>query len=231
MSSRFLSILVSLVLLLAVVAGVWLSSRHESSGEPGAKVVKLSDRAIQFSALVNVQGFHDAAMSGYHAVVFQGGRASDASLFRAEVTDTQVLDALVSLGARPGNGLGLDTWEERRNQDHPAADKIIAGPTVEVFVRLPGTGDPVPLESIIEDPGGRGLDMKFGGHRANTARWKSGCILCLYSCPGSKVGNARYTVRDFVKRKTRFHVKTDTLPPDGTQVEIIFRLAAADTGE
>jgi hypothetical protein len=67
--------------------------------------------------------------------------------------------------------------------------------------------------------------MRFGGHRANIPRWKSGCVVCLYSCPGSKVGNARYTVRDWEKGTTRFRVRPGApLPEDGKQVRIIFRL-------
>jgi len=67
--------------------------------------------------------------------------------------------------------------------------------------------------------------MRFGGHRANIPKWKSGCVVCLYSCPGSKVGNARYTVRDWVKETTRFRVRKDApLPADGGRVSVIFRL-------
>lgn len=66
--------------------------------------------------------------------------------------------------------------------------------------------------------------MRFGGHRENIPRWKSGCVVCLYSCLGSKVGNARYTVRDFVKGTTDFRVRPGVLPEDGTEVTIIFRL-------
>jgi hypothetical protein len=39
------------------------------------------------------------------------------------------------------------------------------------------------------------------------------------------VGNARYTVRDYVRGTTRFGVRKGALPPDGTPVGVIFRLA------
>ena len=45
-------------------------------------------------------------MPGYHLIVWKDGGAAPAALFRAEVTDVQVLDALEKLGARPGNALG-----------------------------------------------------------------------------------------------------------------------------
>jgi hypothetical protein len=71
-----------------------------------------------------------------------------------------------------------------------------------------------------------GFRMRFGGHRANIHKWHSGCIVCLYSCPGSKVGNARYTVRDYVRETTRFRVRPGVLPPDGTGVTVLLRLTA-----
>ena len=139
--------------------------------------------------------------------------------------DTEVLDALERLGARPGNALGMGTWEERKESSSKAPDQVIAGPPVEILVRVPGRPALVTLDQILEDPGGRGFDMRFGGHRANIPKWKSGCIVCLYSCPGSKVGNARYTVRDWEKEATRFRVKKDApLPEDGKRVGIVFRL-------
>ena len=48
--------------------------------------------------------------------------------------------------------------------------------------------------------------------------------VCLYSCPGSKVGNANYTVRDFVAGEAHFQVNADVLPPDRTEVLVRFRL-------
>ena len=72
--------------------------------------------------------------------------------------------------------------------------------------------------------------MRFGGHRANVPEWHSGCVVCLYSCPGSKVGNATYTVRDWVEGTTRFRVRRGVLPPDGTPVTIVLRLHPAGSG-
>ena len=163
-------------------------------------------------------------MPGYHLIVWEDGRASHAALFRAQVTDVQVLDALEKLGAKPGNALPMETWDERKNPESKAPDKIIEGPPVEILVKVPGRKVLLTLGEILEDPGKRGFDMRFGGHRANIPKWKSGCVVCLYSCPGSKIGNARYTVRDYEKEATRFRVKPGVLPKDGTRVTIVFRL-------
>lgn len=219
MSKRF-SVLTVLVVLAALAAGATPDTT------PGK--VRVSGRQIEFPAVVTKGSFEremlGMGMPGYHLIVWHEGRASHASLFRAEVTDVQVLDALEKLGARPGNALGMETWEERKNSKSKAPDKVIEGPQVEILVQVPGRKKPLTLPEILEDPGGRGFDMRFGGHRENIPKWKSGCIVCLYSCPGSKVGNARYTVRDYEKEATRFRVKPGVLPEDGSRVTVVFRL-------
>jgi hypothetical protein len=186
--------------------------------------------SISFPATVSKESFeHHEMMPGYHFLVWEGGRSGDGALFRTSVTDIQVLEAMESLGAQPGNALGLDVWDERENPSSKAPDRVIEGPRVEILVRVPGRDEPLTLDEILVDPAGRGFDMRFGGHRDNIPAWKSGCVVCLYSCPGSKVGNARYTVRDFVEGTTRFAVREGSLPDDGTEVTIIFRLAEEKT--
>ncbi len=188
--------------------------------------VRVSGRAVEFPAAVSRASFEREllGMPGYHLIVWKDGGAAMAALFRAEVTDTEVLDALERLGAKPGNALGMGVWDDRKDSSSKAPDQVIQGPPVEILVRVPGRKEPLRLDQILQDPGGRGFDMRFGGHRANIPKWKSGCVVCLYSCPGSKIGNARYTVRDYEKETTRFRVRPGVLPEDGTRVTIVFRL-------
>jgi hypothetical protein len=194
---------------------------------PAARVVVRQPREIEFTATVNAKTFQSGwEMSGYHAIVWKGGGAAHAALLEAEVTDRQVLEALEDLGGKPGDNLPMEAWEERKNPKHPAPDLVIAGPAVEVLLRLPGHEGLVPLGSVLEDPGGRGLALRFGGNAANIPKWKSGCIVCLYSCPGSKIGNAKYTVRDYTRQATRFRVRPGILPPDGTPVRVVLRLSS-----
>ena len=211
-----------LAALAVFVAGVALRSR--SAEAPAA--IRLSGRQIEFPAVVTAGSFEREilGMPGYHLIVWKDGRAASAALLRAEVTDAEVLDALERLGARPGDALGMATWEERKDSASRAPDAVILGPPVEILVKVPGRKQPLTLAEILEDPGGRGFDMRFGGHRANIPKWKSGCVVCLYSCPGSKVGNARYTVRDYVKGTTKFRVRRGVLPEDGSRVSVVLRL-------
>jgi hypothetical protein len=188
--------------------------------------VRISGREIEFPAVVTAGSFQreTLGMPGYHLIVWKEGTAAKAALLRAEVTDTEVLNALERLGARPGDALGMGVWEERKDPHSHAPDQVIQGPPVEILVKVPGRRKPLTLGEILEDPGARGFDMRLGGHRANIPRWKSGCVVCLYSCPGSKVGNARYTVRDYQKGTTRFRVRPGVLPKDGDRVRVILRL-------
>lgn len=226
--SRHLLLAAALVLLGAGVAWA-LATRAGSSPAGPVRVDRRGGREVEFPATVSRKAFErellGVGMPGYHLIVWKDGKAAMAALFQAEVTDTQVLDALEKLGARPGNALGMATWDERKDRTSKAPDQVIAGPPVEILIRVPGRPAPLTLDQILEDPGGRGFDMRFGGHRANIPKWKSGCVVCLYSCPGSKVGNARYTVRDWVAGTTRFRVKKGApLPADGEKVGIVFRL-------
>jgi hypothetical protein len=180
---------------------------------------------IEFTATVHVRPFDGGwIMPGYHAVVSKKGRMAHAALLAADVTDTEILDALEALGAETGGTLPMDAWDERDNPRNRAPDRVIGGAPVEVLLRLPGRRAPVPLAEVLEDPGGRGLDLRLAGNRANIPKWKSGCVVCLYSCPGSKVGNARYTVRDWSRKVTRFRARPGALPPDGTSVGVVLRL-------
>lgn len=180
---------------------------------------------IEFAATVHAGAFNDGlTMRGYHAVVWKNGRAAHAALLETEVSDREVVAALEAIGARPGDNLSMDAWDRRRDPGSPAPDTLITGSPVEVLLRLPGRRELLPLSEVLEDPAGRGVELRFGGNAANIPKFRSGCIVCLYSCPGSKVGNARYTVRDYVKGVTRFRARQDALPPDGTRVGVILRL-------
>ena len=186
----------------------------------------LSDTCLK--ARVSGRGFTDSSMAGYHLIVWDEGGAADHSLFVATVSDVQVLDALESLGAQPGNALTIDSWDDRNESDAEAPDRVIQGPKLEIeFVLADGTV--LALTDLLTDAGGRGFDMRFGGHRENIPEWHSGCVVCLYSCPGSKVGNASYTVRDFVAGEAHFQVNEDVLPPDRTEVTVRFRLQGGTT--
>ncbi|MGH7451194.1 MAG: YdjY domain-containing protein, partial [bacterium] len=132
--------------------------------------------------------------------------------------------ALESAGAVAGNNLTMDAWDKRKDPKHPAPQTRIAGTPVEILVWWKELSEPKPLAELLDDPGGRDLDFRFGGNRDLIHHWHSGCLVCLYSCPGSKVGNAAYTVRDYATGATKFSPRKERLPKSGSVVAIIFRV-------
>jgi hypothetical protein len=140
------------------------------------------------------------------------------------VDDRAVYDALVKIGACPGNALIRAAWDRRRDPADPAPDVRVQGAPLRISLIWSGQSDPVPLGHLIEDPGEKGFDFRFGGHEDLIDAWNSGCVVCLYSCPGGKIGNAAYTIRDQVGRATRFRIRKDSFPPDETPVTVVIRL-------
>lgn len=197
-----------------------------AASAPAGIIVRPPDE-IELEATVHRGRFERLfGMSGYHAIAWKGGSSAGHALFESDASDTEVLDALERL-RRPGPEVPMDAWERRDDPRSAAPDTIASGPAVEVLVRLPKRAEPVPLSEILTDSAGRGVDLRFSGNRSNIPRWRSGCIVCLYSCPGAKVGNARYTLRDYANGTTRFRVRDGVLPADGSRVGLILRLARA----
>lgn len=209
------------------VAGLLAGPAYACATAPSGVVAIRSDSSIEFAAVVSADAFQAGGeIAGYHFIVWDGGGSADHALLLAQVSDVQVLDALESLGAQPGNGLQIDSWDDRHDPNAEAPRQVIAGPSVVIEVLVPGRNDALGLEEILVDPGERGFDMRFGGHRDNIGQWHSGCVVCLYSCPGSKVGNASYTVADFVQGATHFEVRPGVLPADGTEVTVRISLVS-----
>ncbi len=180
--------------------------------------------------------YHPGKFSGflrfvpnYHLLVWDDGGAARESLFSTPVPDTALINALERVGAVAGNNLTMDAWDKRKDPQHPAPQTRIAGTPVEILVWWQDDArrqllEPQPLAELLNDPGGRGLDFRFGGNRDLIHHWHSGCLVCLYSCPGSKVGNAAYTVRDYATGATQFTPRLERLPKSGGAVTIIFRV-------
>jgi len=160
----------------------------------------------------------------YHLLVWNDGKAAREALFATPVPDTTLIDAFEKLGAIAGNNLTMDAWDKRKDPKHSAPQTKITGTPVEIFVWWKSSSAPKPIAELLDDPGGRGLDFRFGGNRDLIQHWHSGCLVCLYSCPGSKVGNAAYTVRDYATDVTKFTPREDRLPKSGSEVAIIFRI-------
>ena len=188
-------------------------------------------KTIRFSAQLHLAAFQAGDPPGHHLITWEGGRAGKHALLRTKVKDADVLDALESLGAKPGNNLVAESWTERANPKHPAPDLQASGPklAITIVVRRPKL-PPLRLavQDLLVDVDRRGFDWRLAGNRDLIERWRSGCVVCLQSCPGSKIANAKATMRHLHQERSRFKPSQRALElGEGAQVEVEVRLVPA----
>ena len=217
-----------LVILLAAAPGALSAQATNRFGLDEKHPLKVDSKAGEVRLLAELQ---PAAFSGgwlkstpnYHAVVWKGGGAASEALLASYADDASFYDAMVSIGAVPGNNLTMAAWNDRKDPNSSAPDTRVKGSLVDVFVWWDGLPSPLPLADLLTDSAGKGIDMRFGGNKALIPEWHSGCIACLYSCPGGKVSNHAYTIRDYVKGTTKFSVNSNAVPKGTRQAVVFFR--------
>ncbi|HYI11758.1 MAG TPA: YdjY domain-containing protein [Thermoanaerobaculia bacterium] len=205
-----------------------LASTLFASAVPAAQpVIDRVQREVRIPAVVQPGAMNRPfGVKGHHAIVWKGGRARVWALFVSPVSDRDVRAALESLGARPGENLTPATWTDRKEPGSREPDKRVAGTPVEVFVEWKGSPR-VPLAKLLAEEGNEPrLDFRYGGNQRWQGQFKSGCIVCLYSCPGGAVGNHAHTIRDYVRDGVVYASRPERLPKGGTEVTITFALPA-----
>ena len=163
-------------------------------------------------------------MPWHHLVTWQRGRAADRALLVSPVSDRAVLDALVSLGARPGDNLHADAWEKLEDPDAPEPDVLAKGAAIDVTVQWESLDAPVPLRDLFVQEARDQVSFCLAGNERWIERWQSGCIVCAQSCPGAKIANAAVPMRTYLTQKDLFSLRPGALPPDGTEVAVTFRI-------
>lgn len=154
-------------------------------------------------------------------IVSRQGKLDDKAIFKADTSPSDFYDALVGIGAHPGNNLKLASRGER-----------VKGDRLVISATWPGLNKELSIHSIISDSAGRGFDIRFGGNRKTAVEASTGCLLCLESCPISITSNAAYPTIGPVKRlfspNSHFKGRQDTLPHVSRHpVIFIFRLAVS----
>lgn len=164
-------------------------------------------------------------VKGHHAVVWSGGRASTWALFESHANDHAIRRALRALGAGSGENLTADTWNARDDPASPEPDKRVEGTPIDVFITWKGLLRPLALGAFIAEKGRSvpDFDFRFGGNERYQPEFRSGCIVCLYSCPGGAIGNRSKTIRDYVRDGVIYEAIRDRLPPSGTEVTVILK--------
>ena len=183
-------------------------------------------REVRFRATVQPGAMsRPLGVQGHHAIVWRGGRASTWALFESHASDHDVRTGLRALGAKAGENLSPDTWNARDDKNSSEPDKRVEGTAVDVFVVWKGLAKPLALGAFIAEKNRSvpELDFRFGGHERYQEEFRSGCIVCLYSCPGGAIGNRARTIRDYVNDGVIYTSIREKLPPGGTDVTIILK--------
>jgi hypothetical protein len=154
-------------------------------------------------------------------ITWEGGLAATNALFTTFLPDSTVYDALVSIGAVPGNNLTYYPWSEISNPRNPGPDRKALGPSVAVEICYGGKS--YQPSAFLHDENGKPFSFRFSGNKKFIPEMRTGCIVCLESCPGGKIGNATYTMRDLVKKAARFTLLT--VPAIEDEAEVTIRIS------
>lgn len=199
--------------------GAVLSGSADLSPQPTKAhplFIDLKNRQVLVYAEVN--GINWNKPNSHWGVVYRGGKLSDKAILFTFCTPAEFHDALLQIGARPGNNLILSSSGE-----------IIEGDELRVSVTWPGLSRPLDLADILEDSSGKGFRIHFGGNRQRAVEEQTGCITCLESCPIGITSNAVYPAisswKRFFSPNSLFKGKTGILPVrEGDSVILIYRL-------
>ena len=133
-----------------------------------------------------------------HGIVFKDGSNGHKSLFMGYATPKAFYEALKEAGGTPGENMTMDNKETT----HVTGSKL-----------------------DIVDSNGKKLDMRFGGNLTAAEEKKTGCLVCLDSCPVGIVSNATYTYGAVEKRgEVKFKGNASVLPADNTLATVTFKI-------
>jgi hypothetical protein len=200
------------IFLLLVPLQLW-SATLPTKGEP--LLVDAANKRILIYAEVNGRNLETS--NPHWGIVAVGGRLADKGILRSFAAPLALHDALLKLGARPGDNLTAGS-----------SGQFVAGDHLEVTVTWPGLGRELPLAAIFDDETGKGFHIRFGGNREAARREHTGCVTCLESCWVAVTSNDRYPAISTLRRRffpnSRFKGKGALLPGDGRPVIVIYRL-------
>jgi hypothetical protein len=197
----------------------------QPAAQPSGLVIDRAHREVRFTATVQ-PGAMDRpfGVKGHHAIVWKGGKSHRWALFVSDASDRDVRLALDSLGAKRGENLTPDSWHAREDRANREPDKRVEGSRIGVYVEWKSRR--TPLSRVIAEKRrvAPQLDFRYGGHERFQKEFQSGCIVCLYSCPGGAIGNHAHPIRDYVRDGVVYASVPERLPPAGSRVTIVLKV-------
>ena len=101
----------------------------------------------------------------------------------------------------------------------------VTGSKLDISVNWQGAAKAYSFDEVIVDSNGKKLDMRFGGNLTAAEEKKTGCLVCLDSCPVGIVSNATYTYGAVEKRgEVKFKGNASVLPADNTLATVTFKI-------
>ena len=177
-------------------------------------IIDADKKEVIIEAIVNGKYFTNP--SRHHGIVFEGGKYGDRAVLIGLSDEREVYQALIDIGAVAGNNLKLEEYTK--------VSKNVDGQKLDVFVTWDGLGKEIPFAEIIKSDDVRDMDIRFGGNFEAAKENRTGCILCLDSCPIAITSDAAYATAELDSKKIDKFIREDVLPKDGEKVSVIFRI-------
>lgn len=229
-----LGLTVLLISLLIILGSSSLSQSADKPTEATPLLVLTAQKEVRVFGHIFPARFNAAKgpEAQYHFLVWQAG-TSPGALIETPADDLDFHDAILGLGAQPGNNLTMAAWTGRHDHDNPAPKQTVSGSQLDIRIAWSDNPNGLSIDQVFSQPPTPNpqplSSWRFSGNRD---RWfntiplvpRPGCLMCLYSCPSGKVSNGALSIADYVHEPQRFHADTDQLPPDGTAVIVTFQI-------
>ena len=181
-------------------------------------VVDVPSRTVKMYAELSLE--HLTRTTGHWGIGCRSGTLADRFILVSPADPLDFHDALIRVGARPGNNLEPDSY-----------GRHVTGDALAVTVSWPGLRAPLDLKEIFHDETGRGFAIRFGGNREAARKHRTGCLTCLESCPVGITSNAAYPHISGIQRSimpnSRFRGRPEALPrKDAFPLAVCYRLEA-----
>ena len=148
-----------------------------------------------------------------HGLNYHEGKYGSQALFTSSANQTNFHDALIDVGAEPGNNI----------KGH-AKGQFIEGSELDVTVSWEGAPKEYNITELVASSSGKPIQYKFGGNRENSVEKFTGCLACFDSCPVGVTSNANEPHGVFDDKEVEFLGNKDLLPADGTPLVVTFAL-------
>lgn len=211
------------ILFASMLVFVGCSSDNEASNKTPDQVgdvslenpIKVDKEAGTVTVLSQVNGKYFTEGTR-HASVFKDGSNGAKSVFTSYGTHEEFYNALVEIGAEPGDNMTLDN----------AATTTVEGTPIDMKVTWDGADKEYDVNEVINDSNGNKIAFKFGGNFDRAMDKHTGCLTCLDSCPVGIISNTAYTNGAVeATQEVKFTGNKDVLPEDGTYVVTVYSIA------